>query len=484
MLENTLQKQGRPIVPLDLTLTAEDRILLISGPNAGGKSVTLKTVGLLQYMLQCGLLIPAEEGSEAGIFEDILLDIGDEQSIENDLSTYSSHLQSMKYFVRYADKKSLVLIDEFGTGTEPLLGGAIAEAVLSQLHSNQVWGIITTHYTNLKNFAQRTAGVVNAAMRYDHENLQPLYRLETGQPGSSFAIEIARKIGLPQEILQRASKLVGHDKIRYDKLLEELQVEKTRLEEKLATATTEEKRYRTAAKDFEEMRKYLDDQKLKTMREAKVQAKQLVKNANQQIEQAIRTIQESKADKEKTRQVREELKGFEERELRLEPAIARAADLGPIAVGDTVALIGHDSLGKVLTVKGKKAEVLFGDLKSIVRLEQLEKAEAVKARPKYDVSQPIPDVSPTEALSQRLMEFNAQLDVRGLRTDEAITSVMQYIDDASMLGIAQIKIVHGKGNGILRHQLRDYLRSRKEVASIENEHADRGGEGATLVVLK
>ncbi len=486
VLEAALKKQQRSVVPLDIFLNPEQRILLISGPNAGGKSVTLKTVGLLQYMLQCGLLIPVADGAQAGIFHDILLDIGDEQSIENDLSTYSSHLRNMNHFVRFADKKSLILIDEFGTGTEPLLGGAIAEAVLERMHKNQAWGVITTHYTNLKNYAERTKGVVNAAMRYDHENLQPLYKLETGKPGSSFAIEIARKIGLPQDILQRAVKLVGHDKIKYDRLLEELQVEKVKLEDKLRAAALEEKRLKESANDYAELKKFLEDSKQQTLREAKQEAKLILKQANQQIEQTIRTIQQEKADKDKTKQARENLKTFEET-IAPEPLPVREpVEKGSIKTGDLVSLPGQHSAGEVLSVKGNKAEVLFGGIKSYVKLEQLEKVSKgkLKQKQKEAGSGFVSGLSSASAISQRMMDFSTQLDVRGMRAEEALTKVMSFIDDAVMMGMGEVKIVHGKGTGILRHQLRDYLRTVTEVASVASEHADRGGDGATVVVLK
>ncbi len=274
---------GKPTVPMNLSLSRDQRILLISGPNAGGKSVSLKTVGLVQYMLQCGMLIPAAGGSEAGIFHDIFIDIGDEQSIENDLSTYSSHLTNMKKFVTVADNKSLVLIDEFGTGTEPVLGGAIAEAVLQTLNDSKVFGVVTTHYTNLKNFAERTEGIVNGAMRYDHKNLQPLYQLEIGKPGSSFAIEIARKIGLPKQIVDKASSLVGKDKIRYDRLLEELETEKQELEKKLSVVAAQERKLKTSVKEYTDLKIYLEESKQYVMREAKGKAKLLLRYANQKI---------------------------------------------------------------------------------------------------------------------------------------------------------------------------------------------------------
>ncbi|UOQ77543.1 endonuclease MutS2 [Hymenobacter sp. 5516J-16] len=354
----------REVVPLDIELTPEQRILLISGPNAGGKSVSMKTVGLVQYMLQCGLLIPAGEESEAGVFDDIFLDIGDEQSLENDLSTYSSHLLSMKQFVTLANKRSLVLIDEFGTGTEPSLGGAIAEAVLEQLNRARAFGVITTHYTNLKNYAERTPGIINGAMRYDPDQLQPLYRLETGKPGSSFAIEIARKIGLPKQIVERATQLVGKDKIRYDRLLEGLEKEKTELEQRTAEAAKAERRLKKAAQEYQDLKKYLDDTTLDVLREAKAKAKMLLRDTNQQIEATIQEIRLGQAEKERTKEARGKLDTFVREKLQIEPPKPKAtremADATTLKPGDKVALLGQEGHGEIMAVKGKTAEVSFG----------------------------------------------------------------------------------------------------------------------------
>lgn len=480
----TLQAQQRAVVPLSVSLNAEQRILLISGPNAGGKSVALKTVGTLQYMLQCGLLVPVEEGSEAGIFEDIFIDIGDEQSIENDLSTYSSHLQNMKQFVLFADKRSLVLIDEFGTGTEPQLGGAIAEAVLEKLNENKVFGVITTHYTNLKNYAERTPGIVNGAMRYNPKELQPLYQLDVGKPGSSFAIEIARKIGLPKEIVLKASKLIGKDKIRYDRLLEELESEKNTLEKRNAELETQERKLRSAAKEYAELKKDIEENKADILREAKLRAKTLLKDTNRQIEATIQQIRQTNADKEPTKQARQELAEFVEKELQLEPrpVLRTAADRQTLQPGDQVALIGQESVGEIVAVKGNTAEVLFGDLKSIVKIANLERAAAPAKKPKKEKTTAGPGHGLD--LTQRFADFTTTLDVRGERAEDALTRVMSFVDDAVMLGIPEIKIIHGRGNGILKQIIRDYLRAQREVASISDEHMERGGDGVSLVVLK
>ena len=475
--------QGREVVPLTLTLDREQRLLLISGPNAGGKSVTLKTAGLLQYMLQCGLLIPVEDGSEAGIFDDIFIDIGDEQSLENDLSTYSSHLQNMKQFVVLAGKKSLVLIDEFGTGTEPQLGGAIAEAVFEKLNQQGVYGVITTHYTNLKNFAQRTPGIVNGAMRYDHKELKPLYQLNIGKPGSSFAIEIARKIGLPQEIVSKASNLAGRDKIRYDRLLEELEAEKADLEKRNRDLSIQERKMRQSAKEYADLKDLLEENKAGIMAEAKQKAKLLLKDTNQQIEATIQRIKESQADKEQTKQARQELETFTQEKTKIEPRTVKRINTvkGELRTGDLVSLLGQDSVGQITSIKGKTAEVLFGSIKTIVKVENLERVEGQMPKPKKESQEP---TKQGMNLTQRMADFNLTLDVRGQRAEDALTQLMAFVDDAIMLGIPEIKIIHGRGNGILKQVLRDYLRSVKEVASISNEHVERGGDGVSLVVLK
>ncbi|MBC6989614.1 endonuclease MutS2 [Hymenobacter sp. BT491] len=485
------KENPREVVPLDIELNHEQRLLLISGPNAGGKSVSMKTVGLVQYMLQCGLLIPAGDGSEAGIFEDIFLDIGDEQSLENDLSTYSSHLLNMKQFLLFAGKRSLVLIDEFGTGTEPMLGGAIAEAVLDQLNRARAFGVITTHYTNLKNYAERTPGIVNGAMRYDPEQLQPLYRLEIGKPGSSFAIEIARKIGLPKQIVERATQLVGKDKIRYDRLLEGLEKEKTDLEQRTAEAAKQERRMKKAAQEYQDLKKYLDETTLDVLRDAKAKAKLLLKDTNQQIEATIQEIKTSQADKEQTKQARQKLDDFVRKELQIEPPKPKAhrevADPNTLKIGDKVALIGQEGYGEIMSLKGKSAEVSFGGMKTLVKVGQLEKVSRSEIREREKQmarTAPATYAGSGFDMTGRMSGFNTTLDLRGERAEDALQKIMSYIDDAVMLGIPEIKFLHGRGNGVLRQVVRDYLRSVRSVASVADEHADRGGDGATVAVLK
>lgn len=479
----------RTVVPLDIELTPEQRILLISGPNAGGKSVSMKTVGLVQYMLQCGLLIPAGEGSEAGMFDDVFLDIGDEQSLENDLSTYSSHLLAMKQFVTLAGKRSLVLIDEFGTGTEPVLGGAIAEAVLEQLNRARSFGVITTHYTNLKNFAERTPGIVNGAMRYDPEQLQPLYRLEIGKPGSSFAIEIARKIGLPKQLVERATQLVGKDKIRYDQLLEGLEKEKSDLEARTAEAAKAERRLKKAAQEYQDLKKYLDDTTLEVLRKAKQDAKLLLKDTNQQIEATIQEIRLGQANKDRTKEARGKLDTFVREKLQIEPPKPKAtrelAEAGTLKTGDKVALIGQEGYGELMSVKGKTAEVSFGGMKTIVKISQLEKLTRSEIREREKESaRRAPAQYAGFDTTGKMASFNPTLDLRGERAEDALTKITAYVDDAVMLGVPEIKILHGRGNGVLRQVVRDYLHRTRQVASVADEHADRGGDGATVAVLK
>ncbi|MCC3160069.1 Smr/MutS family protein [Hymenobacter sp. 15J16-1T3B] len=493
LLYLNFKEQGREVVPLDLELTPEQRILVISGPNAGGKSVSMKTVGLVQYMLQCGLLIPVREGSEAGVFDDIFLDIGDEQSLENDLSTYSSHLTHMKQFLLLAGKRSLVLIDEFGTGTEPVLGGAIAEAVLSELNRVRAFGVITTHYTNLKNLAERTPGLVNGAMRYDPKHLQPLYRLETGKPGSSFALEIARKIGLPKPIVERASQLVGKEKVRYDRLLEELEAEKTQLEKRTAEAEKNERRMKKLAQEYQDLKNHLEETRLDVIREAKQKAKLLLKDTNAQIEATIQEIRTAGAEKEQTKAARQKLDAFVQKELKTELPKPRGtrevADPKALKPGDKVALIGQEGYGELVSLKGNTAEVLFGGLKTIVKVAQLEKVTRSEIREREKEAARKAPAAEARAggnldVTGRMAGFSTTLDLRGERAEDALQRVMNYVDDAIMLGVPELKFIHGRGNGVLRQVVRDYLYSQRAVASVADEHADRGGDGVTVAVLK
>lgn len=483
LLYLSLKKQEKSIVPLSIDLDEQKRILLISGPNAGGKSVTLKTVGLLQYMMQCGLLVSMGESSVMGIFQNIFIDIGDEQSIENDLSTYSSHLKNMKHFLEFSNRKTILLIDEFGTGTEPTLGGAIAESVLEKLNKSKAFGVITTHYANLKAFADRTEGVINGAMRFNAEKLEPLYQLETGKPGSSFAFEIARKIGLPEEVLQLSKEKVGSTQIDFDKLIGELEAEKNKLKETNDKAAEKERRLQETLSQYSRQKEYLEENEKKLINEARQKAKDLLKEANQKIENTIREIRESKAEKEITRLVRTELEDFKNT-LAPEPE-KKAPDItvekGEVKVGDLIRVKDTGALGEVMAIKGKDADILIGELKSTIRLNRLEKIsrKAYKEAVGKD-SQP---ASSGINLTRKYSEFFPQIDLRGKRGEEALGEVDALIDNALVFGAEEVKIVHGKGDGILRTLIRNHLRNYKQVRSMSDEHADRGGAGVTIVKL-
>jgi DNA mismatch repair protein MutS2 len=493
LLQQHLQEVGKKIVPLNIPLDENNRILLISGPNAGGKSVCLKTVGLLQYMLQCGIPIPVEEGSRAGIFRHLFIDIGDEQSIDNDLSTYSSHLKNMKAFLQLADNHSLCLIDEFGTGTEPQFGGAIAEAILEQLNERKVYGIITTHYTNLKFYAQNTPGIINGAMRYNVEALEPLFELEIGKPGSSFALEIAQKIGLPRVVTQSARQKVGKDKIDIEKLLKDLEIEKQFYKEKNELLQTEKQLLDKTIAEYTRLRDFIETNRKQLINEAKAEAKRIVKEANQKVENTIRQIREQQAEKEATKQLRQELENFCEQ---LQPeeitTISKLTSVekpqielenSPIEAGDYIRLKGTETVGEVVAVKGNEATIVIGELKSMVKLNRLEKISRKSYR------QLMPEKAGASFstgidLNEKMSHFSFDLDVRGKRAEEALTEVSQFIDDAIMLSHQNLRIVHGKGDGILRTLIRDHLRKYKEVLRLEDEHADRGGAGVTLVTLR
>jgi DNA mismatch repair protein MutS2 len=483
------QKQGKSIKPLTIELSAKNRILLISGPNAGGKSVLLKTVGLLQYMYQSGLLVPMAEHSQMGLFRNVFIDIGDEQSMENDLSTYSSHLTNMKYFLQFAEKKTLFLIDEFGTGTEPSLGGAIAESILDQLNQSKAFGVINTHYTNLKVFADRHEGLINGAMRFDGDLLEPMYELEIGRPGSSFAFEIAHKIGLPKAVIDKAKEKIGTNQVNFEKLLKELDIEKKVFTERNLDNATKERKLAQTLKEYTELKSQLDNDKKKLINEAKVQAKQLVKEANQKIEQTIREIREIKAEKEDTKTLRRELEKFEET-LKPETVAAEPeaevediqVEAGEIAVGSLVRIKGQTTMGEVMSIKGKDAEVGIGNLKTTIKLNRLEKIsrKLYKTAAKSESAPRMQGVN----MNEKMMNFSFNLDLRGKRGEEALTVVDNFIDDALMLGQPELRIIHGKGDGILRNLVRSHLRGYTQVASMTDEHADRGGAGVTIVRMK
>lgn len=503
VLEETLRPQGRETIPLDLKLDEVDRILVISGPNAGGKSVALKTVAQVQYLIQFGLLAPVSEGTQTRVFERFFIDIGDDQSMENDLSTYSSHLRHMRHFLQNAQERSLVLIDEFGTGTDPAYGGPIAASVLEELNRNRVMGVITTHFSHLKDLATRTEGMVNGFMRFDIEHLAPLFELQMGKPGSSFALEIAQKNGLPTAIIQQAKAQVGVSQISADKLLVDL--ERERLEvDRLSTRLRQQGEITNKLMaEYDEIKTYLEENRKVIMNEAKQQAKDLVQEANRRIEETIRDIRESEAEKELTKISRQELKQFAEKELVMEKidvpeavqTKSKARNVtarntpppppellsGPIAVGDTVRMEGSENSGIVLEVKGKNARVSMGGLTVSLKTTQLQKLRA-QAPPKAESSGM--GIVRGLDINQKLSEFSHSLDVRGLYSGDALTQTEQYMDDAILLGTREVRIVHGKGNGVLKTQIRQFLKKYKEIESLEYDHADRGGEGVSIITFK
>ena len=495
LLYLTLKKQQKTVVPLDITLNEKQRILIISGPNAGGKSVCLKTVVLLQYMLQCGMLVPFHENSRAGIFEKLFIDIGDEQSIENDLSTYSSHLLNMKYFIKNSNNKTLILIDEFGSGTEPQIGGAIAEASLERFNRNKSFGVITTHYTNLKHFAEDAEGIVNGAMLYDRQHLQPLFQLQIGNPGSSFAVEIARKIGLPEDLIADAAQKVGLEHLDYDKHLQDIVRDKRYWERKRIEIRQKEKRLEETLEKYETELGLTEKKRKEITTRAKAEAENLLRETNAKIENTIRTIIEAQADKEKTRTVRKELEEFkvkltekkiptnklktklEVKKSVVEPKIENRITFES---GSLVRLKGQTAVGTILELHEKQAVVAFGQLKSTVKLSQLEAAsnhQAKKEKRKFEsLGTPASD-----EVRQRKLTFKSEIDVRGMRGDEALQAVIYFIDDAVMVGVASVRILHGTGTGALRQLIRQYLNTVSGVVRFRDEHVQFGGAGITVV---
>ena len=526
LLRLSLDKQGKAVVPLDITLTREKRILIISGPNAGGKSVCLKTVGLLQYMLQCGLPIPVGDRSRTGLFEHIMIDIGDEQSIENDLSTYSSHLTNMKQMMRQSNGRTLLLIDEFGGGTEPQIGGAIAESVLKQFCRREAFGVITTHYQNLKHFADSHDGVVNGAMLYDRHEMRALFQLAIGQPGSSFAIEIARKTGIPEEVIRDASEIVGSEYIQSDKYLQDIVRDKRYWEGKRQTIHQHEKSLEQKIARYEAEIKELEQSRKDIIRRAKEQAEELLRESNRRIENTIREIRESQAAKEETKRIREELNAFkaevseidakaddemisrkmkqiqERRERQKKRKAEKAekktaagggnavlADTGAkektaqrLAAGDTVRIKGLTSVGEIESLDGSMATVIFGGMRTKMRADRLERAE----KPKREEPKTYASVGrqTRETIDNRKLNFKQDLDVRGMRGDEAITAVTYFIDDAILVGMARVRILHGTGTGVLRQLIRQYLASIPNVTHYRDEHVQFGGAGITVVDLE
>ncbi|MBC6368969.1 endonuclease MutS2 [Algoriphagus sp. AK58] len=483
ILEMALKSQGKSIVPLDIKLGGHERLLVISGPNAGGKSVTLKTVALLQYMLQCGLLIPVHPDSKSSLFDNFFIDIGDEQNLENDLSTYSSHLMSMKHFTQFAHKKTILFIDEFGTGTEPQFGGAIAESILLALNKLGAFGVITTHYGNLKQVANKNQGLVNGAMRYDVDRLEPIYQLEIGKPGSSFALEIASKIGLSKDILSYAKDHIGEERVRYDRLLTQLENEKNQYSILLKEIKEKDRLLQTRLKEYNQLKETLELTKKRYIQEAKLEAKALLDQTNKKIESVIREIKEGKAEKEVTKQVRKELEVFKE-EIKPEKIAVKDPEIqvigGEIEVGDWVRLKDNGAIAEVLSIKNKVVEITIGDLKSTVKISRLEKISKTEVKKELKAVERRGNYNTNE----KMMDFSSNLDLRGKRGEEVLPLIQTFIDEGYMLGVKNLRIVHGKGDGILREITRNLLRTMPQVGKLEDEHADRGGAGVTLVTLK
>lgn len=514
LLAQTLKRNGRELVPLDARLDSKNRILVISGPNAGGKSVCLKTFGIIQYMFQCGFPVTVAQSTELPVFNKLFIDIGDQQSIENDLSTYSSHLINMKAMLAGADSRSLVLIDEFGTGTEPVIGAAIAEAVLEKLVDCKCFGVITTHYSNIKYYASSTEGVINGAMMFDVQNIRPLFRLETGKPGSSFAIEIARKIGLPEAIIASAREKVGSEHIDIEKQLREIARDKRYWEQKREKIRQTDRKVEELEQSYHERLAAIREERRAILHEAKTRAKELIAEANRQIEGTIRGIREAQAEKEQTRSLRQSFNEFKdsveevdsaenseqiEREMeriarrrqRREERKANKSEQTvtaeteakklPVEVGSKVRLVGHEGVGVVQSMRGKKAQVAFGQMLTtvdVVRLEVISSAEYHRAtRPQAPRT-----VIGTE-ISQRRLDFKGTIDVRGERVVDALDRVRDFIDDALMVGVGSVTILHGKGTGALKDEIRRYLRTVPAVQSAVDDHPDHGGSGITIVTF-
>ena len=515
LLQISLAKHNKKVVPLDIELNTRQRILLISGPNAGGKSVCLKTVGLLQYMLQCGMPVPMNERSHAGIFSHIFIDIGDEQSIEDDLSTYSSHLTNMKMMMKYCNERSLILIDEFGGGTEPQIGGAIAEAVLKRFNARHTFGVITTHYQNLKHFAEDHEGVINGAMLYDRHEMRALFQLQIGNPGSSFAVEIARKIGLPEEVIADASEIVGSEYIQSDKYLQDIVRDKRYWETKRQNIRKREKQMEETIARYEREIAELEQNRREILKKAREDAERLLQESNAKIENTIRTIKESQAEKERTRQTRQELEDFrrqvQEREkAELEEKIARKMESlrekqerkknkkakaqqaaaaqpvlpkpSPITTGEYVRIKGQNTVGQVLEINDRNAVVMFGLMKTNIKTERLERTEAPKQSNTPSKTTFVSNET-QEHMHEKRLNFKQDIDVRGMRGDEAIQAVTYFIDDAILVGVGRVRILHGTGNGILRTLIRQYLATVPGVAHFQDEHVQFGGAGITVVDL-
>ncbi len=518
ILQTSLKHHGKKMIPLDIRLTDSDRIILISGPNAGGKSVCLKTAGLLQYMLQCGLSVPIKESSTMGLFKNLFIDIGDEQSLEDDLSTYSSHLLNMKNMMKQADEQSLILIDEFGGGTEPQIGAAIAQAVLGRFVGKHIYGIITTHYQNLKYFADNHTGIVNGAMLYDRQLMQPLFQLQIGHAGSSFAIEIARKIGFPEEVIKEAAETVGSDYIQSDKYVQDIMRDKRYWENKRSSIHEREKHLDEIIKRYENGIRELEQNRKKVLYDAKEQAESLLKESNAQIENTIRSIKEAQAEKEQTKQLRQSLDEFKKTVVQAydetkEDKIARKIQQikerrlrqdkrkrdkstptnttnevqdkkqSPLKEGMFVKIQGQSGIGQIIKLNDKTAILTTGTIQMNIATSRLIPTEMPK---QHNSSQAFSFISKEtrDEIYEKKLNFRPEIDVRGMNGEEALHAVTYFVDDAILLGVARLRILHGTGSGYLRQVIRQYLHSVPNVSDCRDEHVQFGGAGITIVDLK
>ena len=531
LLERALKKEKKEIVPLTATLTPQKHILLISGPNAGGKSVCLKTVGLLQYMFQWGMLIPTSETSEMLVFDRIMVDIGDDQSIDNDLSTYSSFLANMKEMLAKADNKTLVLIDEFGSGTEPAAGGAIAEAILCELDKRGAYGVITTHYTNLKLYASADTGVMNGAMMFDVKNIAPMFKLEMGLPGNSFAFELARKMGLPESIIKDAESRAGEEFVGIERNLRKIARNRKALDEKLERIRNTDKTLENITDKYHKELSQIKQLKKEILDQAKKEAEEIIKGANKQVENTIKTIKESQAEKETTQEARKELQGFmsilaarkekeqkdkddyiekkikqidarrerqkqrkaqradEKAQQELREQIAEQERLeafrsASLKVGEKVRVKENGMVGEVTKVSAKAVVVAIGNISSKMPLDKVERITSNEFKSAVkETSRPVSAIKIDASISERKLNFSTELDVRGERLNDAVEKVTRYVDDAIMLGISSVRIIHGKGTGVLRDELQKLIRTMPGVAGVKDEHIQFGGTGVTIVTF-
>ena len=532
LLERALRKEKKAIVPLTASLNPAKHILLISGPNAGGKSVCLKTVGLLQYMFQWGMLIPTSEASELPVFDRIMVSIGDDQSIDNDLSTYSSFLADMKTMLAEADSRTLVLIDEFGSGTEPAAGGAIAEAILSEFDKRGVYGVITTHYTNLKLYASADTGVMNGAMMFDVKNIAPMFRLEMGLPGNSFAFELARKMGMPETVIKDAEARAGEEFVGIERNLRKIARNRKALDEKLERIRNTDKTLESITDRYQKELQQIKQTKKEILDQAKKEAEEIIKSANRQVENTIRTIRESQAEKETTQEARKELSGFmsllaakkeqeqkekddyiekkirqlDARKERQKQRKAQKADekasqqameemaekqrieafrSAPLKAGEKVRIKENGMVGEVVKVSAKAVVVAIGNISSKMPLDKVERITSNEYKSAVkETAKPVSTIRIDSSITERKLNFKTEIDLRGERLSDALDQVSRYIDDAIMLGIGSVRIIHGKGTGVLRDEIQKLLRTVPGVASAKDEHIQLGGSGVTVVTFE